>query len=165
MDMSFTPYRVIGMMTFCSVAMGRSLVPNMRPMLGPYMSQSHRPTRAPVCIEGDGEIRRDGALAHAALAAGDCDDVLDPFDLRRRSPAPAAPLAGPEHLGRRWISISTRTAADPGMPPRTRSLSSLIACGTFGSFVARLIWTVIAAPSMRTPFTRPKEMMSRLKPG
>src|SRR4030095_6779451 len=45
------------------------------------------------------------------------------------------------------------------------SASFLIAAGTFGSFVASASWTLISPSSIWTDFTRPNEMISRVKPG
>src|SRR4030095_4666129 len=45
------------------------------------------------------------------------------------------------------------------------SASLLIVAGTFGSFVASAICTLTSPFSMETDFTRPNEIMSRVKPG
>jgi hypothetical protein len=49
----------------------------MSGMFGPVMSPSSRPTLAPGLRESDGEVDAHRALADAALARGDRDDVLD----------------------------------------------------------------------------------------
>ena len=79
-------------------------------------------------LEGDGEIGGDGDLPTPPLPLATAMTCLTPSMCVAAVAAapPGAPWAGA------WISMRTRTAPTPGRRARARSLSSLMACGTFG---------------------------------
>ncbi len=138
----------MGWMRFVSSsAEGRSFVPNISAMLGPYMSQSHSPTRAPCASNATREIRGHGRFAHAPFAAGDGDDVAHAVNLlhRRRASGHAGGVLG----GRRLDVDQHRAARDTRHARRAASASDLICCGTFGSFVVSAICTVTSPPLNR----------------
>ena len=55
-DISWMPWARIGMISSCSLASGRSVVPNIKAIDGPYKSQSQRPTRAPVAAKATARL-------------------------------------------------------------------------------------------------------------
>src|SRR3982750_1508200 len=122
------------------------------------MSQSHRPTRAPVCSN---------AIARFAATV---DLPTPPLPLAMaitcRTPGiRAVTVAAPAPPGGAWISISTLLLWIPSIVPKARSASFLIVAGTFGSFVASASCTLTAPLSIWIDFTNPNEMISRVKPG
>src|SRR3982750_2278312 len=122
------------------------------------MSQSHRPTRAPVCSN---------AIARFAATV---DLPTPPLPLAMaitcRTPGiRAVTVAAPAPPGGAWISISTLLLWIPSMVPKARSSSFLIVAGTFGSLVANASCTLTSPLSMWIDFTNPNEMISRVKPG
>ena len=75
--MHLTPCRSSGVILLFALATGWPSTPSIIGMFGPVMSASSRPTAAPDWASDDGEVDADRALADAALAGRDGDDVLD----------------------------------------------------------------------------------------
>jgi hypothetical protein len=81
------------------------------------------------------------------------------LDLGSLSALPVAALGGS------LMSKFRRGSVTPGILLRTSMACSWMRRGILGSRVAMLISTVTLPPSTAMLLTRPKEMMSRLKPG
>src|SRR2546422_5795498 len=122
------------------------------------MSQSHRPTRAPVCSSATARLAATVDLPTPPLPLATAITCLTPGICVVAMPAPAPP-------GGAWISIKTFAVRTPSMPSNARSASFLIAAGTFGSFVANASCTFTSPLSIWMDFTNPKETISRVKPG
>src|SRR3954451_5373656 len=122
------------------------------------MSQSHRPTRAPVWSSASGRFAATVDLPTPPLPLATAITCLTP-GIRAVTVAPPAPPAGA------WISISTLLLWIPSIVPNARSASFLIVAGTFGSLVASASCTLTSPSSIWIDFTNPNEMMSRVKPG
>src|SRR6516164_7452514 len=122
------------------------------------MSQAHRPTREPVCSSATARLAATVDLPTPPLPLATAITCLTP-GIR------VAPMSAPAPLGGAWISIKTFALRTPSISRSARSVSFLIAAGTFGSFVASASCTLISPSSIWIDFTRPNETMSRLKPG
>src|SRR6058998_1975674 len=122
------------------------------------MSQSHRPTRAPVCSRATARLAATVDLPTPPLPLATATTCLTPGIRVAPIPAPAPP-------GGAWISIKTFALRTPSIPRNARSASFLIVAGTFGSFVASASCTLTSPSSIWINFTKPNETMSRLKPG
>src|SRR6266478_2300079 len=122
------------------------------------MSQSHKPTRALVCASASARFAATVDLPTPPLPLATAMACLIPGI--RVAPTPAAAPAGGA-----WMSIKTFAPRTPSIARRTFSASFLIVAGTFGSLVASASCTFISPLSMLIDLTKPKETMSRLKPG
>src|SRR6476660_2803111 len=122
------------------------------------MSQSHRPTRAPVCSSATARFAATVDLPTPPLPLATAITCLTPGIRVVTAPAPAPP-------GGAWISIKTLTLLMPSIVRKARSASFLIVAGMFGSFVASASCTLTSPLSIWIDFTNPNEMMSRVKPG
>src|SRR2546423_1343230 len=122
------------------------------------MSQSHSPTRAPLCSNATARFAATVDLPTPPLPLATARTCLTPGIRTAGVPAPAPP-------GGAWISIKTLALPTPSIVPKARSASFLIAAGTFGSLVARASCTLISPSSICIDFTSPNETMSRVKPG
>src|SRR5215475_5370278 len=122
------------------------------------MSQSHRPTRAPVCSSATARFAATVDFPTPPLPLATAITCLTPGIRVVTVPAPAPP-------GGAWISIKTLALRMPSIVRKARSASFLIVAGTFGSFVASASCTLTSPLSIWIDFTNPKEMMSRVKPG
>src|SRR6478736_2940154 len=122
------------------------------------MSQSHRPTRAPVCSNATARFAATVDLPTPPLPLATAITCLTPGIRVVTVPAPAPP-------GGAWISIKTLALRIPSIVPKASSASFLIVAGMFGSFVASASCTLTSPLSIWIDFTNPNEMMSRVKPG
>src|SRR5438067_4156883 len=122
------------------------------------MSQSHRPTRAPVCFRATARLAATVDLPTPPLPLATAITCLTPGIRVAPMPPPAPP-------GGAWISIKTFALRTPSIPRNAPSASFLIAAGMFGSFVARASCTLTSPLSIWIDFTKPNETMSRVKPG
>src|SRR4029077_19860017 len=122
------------------------------------MSQSHRPTRAPVCSSATARFAATVDLPTPPLPLATAITCLTPGIRVVTVPAPAPP-------GGAWISIKTLALRIPWIVRKARSASFLIVAGTFGSFVASASCTLTSPLSIWIDFTNPNETMSRVKPG
>ena len=77
------------------------------------MSVSSTPTAVAQASQGDGEIGRDGGLAHTALATADSDDIL--------------------HAGQQLFSLWTRLRPELGLNGHLHILSAVVLNGSLGS--------------------------------
>src|SRR6266550_2645946 len=122
------------------------------------MSQSHRPTRAPVCSNATARFAATVDLPTPPLPLATAITCLTPGIRVVTVPAPAPP-------GGAWISIKTLPLRMPSIVRKARSASFLIVAGTFGSLVAIASCTLTSPLSIWIDFTNPNETMSRVKPG
>jgi hypothetical protein len=122
------------------------------------MSQSHRPTRAPVCSNATARFAATVDLPTPPLPLATAMTCLTPGIRIATMPAPVPP-------GGAWISIKTFALRTPSMARSARSASFLMVAGTFGSFVAIASCTFTSPLSIWIDFTNPNETMSRVKPG
>src|SRR5437899_331821 len=122
------------------------------------MSQSHKPTRAPVCSSATARLAATVDLPTPPLPLATAITCLTPGIRIAPMPAPAPP-------GGAWMSIKTFALRTPSIPRNADSALFLIAAGTFGSFVASAICTLTSPLSIWIAFTKPNETMSRVKPG
>src|SRR6516165_3156746 len=122
------------------------------------MSQSHKPTRAPICSSATARFAATVDFPTPPLPLATAMTCLTPGIRVETALAPAPP-------GGAWISINTFALRIPSIVPKTRSASFLIVAGTFGSFVASASCTLTSPLSIWIDFTNPNEMMSRVKPG
>src|SRR6266480_4558585 len=112
------------------------------------MSQSHKPTRAPVCSSATARFAATVDLPTPPLPLATAITCVTPGMWAAAMPAPAPP-------GGAWMSIKTFVLRTPSMSRNALSVSFFIVAGTFGSFVASASWT----------FTTPNDTISRLNPG
>src|SRR6266516_3668245 len=122
------------------------------------MSQSHRPTFAPVCSSATARLAATVDLPTPPLPLATAITCLTPGIRVAPMPAPAPP-------GGAWISIKTFALRTPSIPSNARSASFLIVAGTLGSFVASASCTLTSPLSLWIDLTKPNETMSRVKPG
>src|SRR5258705_7431028 len=122
------------------------------------MSQSHRPTRAPVCSSATARFAATVDLPTPPLPLATAIMCLTPGIRVVTVAAPAPP-------GGAWISIKTLALRMPSIVRKAPSASFLIVAGMFGSFVASASCTLTSPLSIWIDFTNPNEMMSRVKPG
>src|SRR6476661_6598765 len=122
------------------------------------MSQSHRPTRAPVCSSATARFAATVDLPTPPLPLATAITCLTPGIRVVTAPAPAPP-------GGAWISIKTLALRMPSIVRKACSASFLIVAGTFGSFVATASCTLTSPLSIWIDFTNPNETMSRVNPG
>src|SRR5213079_1901077 len=122
------------------------------------MSQSHRPTRAPVCSSATARFAATVDLPTPPFPLATAITCLTPGIRVVTVPAPAPP-------GGAWISIKTLPLRMPSIVRKERSASFLIVAGTFGSLVAIASCTLTSPLSIWIDFTNPNETMSRVKPG
>src|SRR5205809_6387827 len=122
------------------------------------MSQSHRPTRAPVCSNATARFAATVDLPTPPLPLATAITCLTPGIRVVTVPAPAPP-------GGAWISIKALPLRMPSIVRKARSASFLIVAGTFGSLVAIASCTLTSPLSIWIDFTNPNEMISRVKPG
>src|SRR4029077_1064255 len=122
------------------------------------MSQSHRPTRAPVCSSATARFAATVDLPTPPLPLATAMTCLTPGIRVVTAPAPAPP-------GGAWISIKTLALRTPSIVRKAPSASFLIVAGMFGSFVASASCTLTSPLSIWIDFTNPNEIMSRVKPG
>src|SRR6476620_8130915 len=122
------------------------------------MSQSHRPTRAPVCSSATARFAATVDLPTPPLPLATAKTCLTPGIRVVTVAAPAPP-------GGAWISIKILALRMPSIVPKACSASFLIVAGTFGSFVASASCTLTSPLSIWIDFTNPNETMSRVKPG
>src|SRR5215468_1075204 len=122
------------------------------------MSQSHSPTRAPVCSSATARFAATVDFPTPPLPLATAMTCLTPGIRVETALAPAPP-------GGAWISIKTFALRIPSIVRKTRSASFLIVAGTFGSFVASASCTLRSPLSISIDFTNPKETMSRVNPG
>src|SRR5207244_7826887 len=122
------------------------------------MSQSHKPTRAPVCSSATARFAATVDLPTPPLPLATAKTCLIP-GIR------IAPMPAPAPAGGAWMSIKTLALRTPFIPRNALSASFLIAAGTFGSFVASASCTFTSPSSIWTDLSNPKETMSRVKPG
>src|SRR5882672_756856 len=122
------------------------------------MSQSHRPTRMPVCSSATARFAATVDLPTPPFPLATAITCLTPGIRVVTVPAPAPP-------GGAWISIKTLPPRIPSIVRKARSASFLIVAGTFGSLVAIASCTLTSSLSIWTDFTNPNEIMSRVKPG
>src|SRR6266853_1531455 len=122
------------------------------------MSQSHRPTRAPVCSNATARFAATVDLPTPPFPLATAITCLTPGIRVVTVAAPAPP-------GGAWISIKTLPLRMPSIVRKPRSASFLIVAGTFGSLVAIASCTLTSPLSTWIDFTNPNETMSRVKPG
>src|SRR5438552_4851690 len=122
------------------------------------MSQSHRPTRAPVWSNATARLAATVDLPTPPLPLATAITCLT-------SGIRVAPMPAPAPPGGAWISIKTFALRIPSIPRNARSASFLIAAGTFGSFVASASCTLTSPLLIWIDFTKPNDTMSRVKPG
>src|SRR5215217_5976954 len=122
------------------------------------MSQSHKPTRAPLCSSATARFAATVDLPTPPLPLATAITCLTPGIRVVTAVAPAPP-------GGAWISIKTFVVRTPSIARKARSASFLIVAGTFGSLVASASCTLTSPLSIWIDFTNPNEMISRVKPG
>ncbi len=122
------------------------------------MSQSHRPTRAPVCSSATARFAATVDLPTPPLPLATAITCLTPGSRVAAMPAPAPP-------GGACMSIKTFALRTPSIVRNACSASFFIVAGIFGSFVASASCTFTSPSSIWIDFTKPKETMSRVKPG
>src|ERR1051325_7758809 len=122
------------------------------------MSQSHNPTRAPICSSATARLAATVDLPTPPLPLATATTCLT-------SGIRVAPMPAPAPPGGAWISIKTFALRTPSIPRSARSASFLMVAGIFGSFVARASCTLTSPSSIWIDFTKPNETTSRLKPG
>src|SRR5204862_5679103 len=122
------------------------------------MSQSHRPTRAPVCSSAIARFAATVDFPTPPLPLPTAITCLTP-EIR------VVTVAAPAPPGGAWISIKTFVLRMPSIVRRARSASFLIVAGTFGSLVASASCTLTSPLSIWIDFTNPNETISRVKPG
>src|SRR6266403_4661271 len=122
------------------------------------MSQSHRPTPAPICSSATARFAATVDLPTPPLPLPTAITCLTPGIRAATIPAPAPP-------GGAWISIKTFAVRTPSMARNALSASFFIVAGIFGSFVASASCTFTSPLSISMDFTRPNDAMSRLNPG
>ena len=121
--------------------------------------------RAPLASEGDGQVDRDRALAHAALAAG---DGQDPGRCRHLGVA-AVPASVPAGAGSMTSLRSSgvisphsmRTSVTPGCTPTRCSISRLMSARRgHPPMVSLTVTRTTPSPSTATAGTMPSDTMS-----
>src|SRR6266480_304945 len=122
------------------------------------MSQSHRPTRAPVCSSATARFAATVDLPTPPLPLATAITCFTPGSCVAAMPAPAPP-------GGAWMSIKTFVLRTPSIARNALSVSFFIVAGTFGSFVASASWTFTSPLSISMDFTTPNDTISRLNPG
>ena len=122
------------------------------------MSQSHSPTRAPVCSSATARFAAIVDLPTPPLPLATAMTCLIPGIRVMPMPAPAPP-------GGAWMSISTFALRTPSIVRNALSASFLIAAGTVGSLVLNATCTLTSPSSIWIDLIKPNETMSRVKPG
>ena len=158
--MSWMPCAWTGMISSRSLASGRAWVPNICATDGPYRSQSHRPTFAPPALSATARL--------AAMVDFPTPPLPEATAMMRFTPGiadlscspPCPPVAGTS-----LTAISTLTVPTSGSASSTAWQSRNSCSGTLASRVCTSMRTVVRPASQRMSFTRPKETMSREKPG
>ena len=142
-----------------SLAIGRSLTPNICATEGPYRSQSQSPTRAPVAAKATARF--------AATVDFPTPPLPDATAITRFTPGiddfptPEPPAAA----GASLTSMSTFTLPIPGTASNAARQSLKICSGTLGSRVETSIFTTVTPSSTRTSLTKPNDTISRENPG
>ncbi len=153
--MTLTPWRSIGSILFSAVALGWPETPIIIGMFGPVMSASRRPTLAPAWARATARLTLTVLLPTPPLPDATAITFL----------TPGSSCSAWRGWARRTIAPQVMSTRSAPMAPRTERTFPSISSLSGQAGVVSSIVKATAEPSMTTPLTMSRVMMSRPSSG